>query len=266
MEQIKYEKDISDIEHLDLPRQLKMIRKAYLDFEWGKYVLWLVPDIYIPYDNVVISGEIILQMDGVSAYQSIPCTVRNPYPNTRIYQLGTLAKDKRKRIYGVPLVFDTLEELKRITSVVIEWVVVDENFPQIIHSEYFIDFEVVLDNKVYTIRTKDYPELASFLENDATRTYFSQFDAIYAYWSKDNSVFEEIVLDGHTFNEFSRKPSQAAPKPPAPDYGAIIAKLSSQFDISSCKEIYYYHFISKECLVPQRTADIICESCFGFSD
>ena len=88
--------------------------------------------------------------------------VQQPYPNKRIYQLSLVPQDKRKRIFGIPLVFKTYDEIRELSSVSIDWTVYDtdkacsEVFASHLSVNYRLSFpEIEPDEHFFTINTCD---------------------------------------------------------------------------------------------------------------
>lgn len=105
-----------------LRSQRKMIQKAIPEFDDTKqYVLWLVPDLYTGYSVSDIQATLeIYDVNGAAL--NIPydrLMVRTPYYNKRIFQLGVARG--RYRIFGVPLVFDCLEDMEKIHVIKVKW-------------------------------------------------------------------------------------------------------------------------------------------------
>lgn len=105
-----------------LRSQRKMIQKAIPEFDDTKqYVLWLVPDLYTGYSVSDIQATLeIYDVNGAAL--NIPydrLMVRTPYYNKRIFQLGVARG--RYRIFGVPLVFDCLEDMEKIHMIKVKW-------------------------------------------------------------------------------------------------------------------------------------------------
>lgn len=98
-------------------KQVSELMKHY-DYSDGDWVLWIVSELYEEHSIKQLIGDIeILKTDGSAV--SVSFVSRQPYPNKRIHHLSM--KSSRKRLYGIPLVFKSFEDLKSITDVKIKW-------------------------------------------------------------------------------------------------------------------------------------------------
>ncbi len=112
-----------------IPAFRRMVQKIRPDFdETRQYCLWLVPDYWDAQGlgSAEVDGTVILHdADG----QTIPISdyldtqakfvIRTPYINKSIFQVG-LARGPY-RVFGIPLVTDSLDELLRIRTVCVPW-------------------------------------------------------------------------------------------------------------------------------------------------
>lgn len=220
-------------------RQKKMIHKKDPEFDWNKYVLWLVPDIYVQYEHLINAKIMVSTKDD----QILPLDIQlnRPYCNKRITQISETLKDKRKRMFGIPLLFDTFEEMCAVKNICIEWylllpVSINRNELQIINTNYTVDFEFIDNRKIYTVTTKDFVNLGETV-NDK---YSLEFDCI-------NILRSNL-----------QEPDIAEWKEAIPDR---IKELMGKND-----DIVIYQMSRKEKLIPGEVADILCESSFGFTD
>lgn len=99
-------------------QQVEMVKRHYIDYVDGDWILWIVAKLYHNYETSDIAGIIEIKKVGGDTI-NIPYIVRKPYPNKQINQLSM--RSGRKRLYGIPLVFQTFEELQEITEITIQW-------------------------------------------------------------------------------------------------------------------------------------------------
>lgn len=153
-------------------RQIAELERTNL-YADGKYVLWLVCDMFSEYSDVKKGTVHILTEDKEII---VPQVTRKPYPNKCISQIS-MCCGKRK-IYGIPLIFDTFEELQKIKNIIIVWDqycnAFNENRERIkawaqnieCYNMSFIKGNP--DEKIYTLLSKTYPffssRFASYME------------------------------------------------------------------------------------------------------
>lgn len=99
--------------------EIEMLQRHYMDLTPSDWVLWIIPDLYCHNTVADLQGElVVLKKDG-SNLPLPPYLMRTPYFNKRIVQLSM--RSGRKRLYGIPLVFPTLEALQEISEIYIQW-------------------------------------------------------------------------------------------------------------------------------------------------
>lgn len=86
------------------------------EYTEDKYVLWLVCDMFSVYSGVKQGTVYVVTDTGII---EIPQVTRKPYPNKCISQISKC--NGRKKLYGVPLFFDCLNELQSVKNIVIVW-------------------------------------------------------------------------------------------------------------------------------------------------
>lgn len=172
--------------------QIAMIKKAYPDYQEDKdYVLWVIPDFYHPYacDKVTAKINILKSSNNAFGMSEIRTSLlfsyktRQPYPNKNIYQLSLVPSDKRKQIYGIPLIFHSFDELKEISSVSIDWTVYDTDpaCSVVYASHLFVNYHVSFSEDIgnehfFTLFTYDRLDYA-FGDKEAgdKKHYYEQF-------------------------------------------------------------------------------------------
>lgn len=178
-------------EELELKiRQIEMIQKHYKDYSpENDWVLWIIPELYHQYKIENLKGIIeIKKIDGTKL--NIPYCLRKPYPNKNIDQLAM--KSGRKRLYGIPLVFKSFEELKTISEIIIKWDVYTYWYldgtedPLDLHInnleiKYQLNFKKNIDHPEYhtfTIYSKDniVENFDSGDDKETMKKYYDEFD------------------------------------------------------------------------------------------
>ena len=106
---------------------LEMLRRIYPEYE-NQYVLWLDLNLFTDTESLKTeavfelldeNGHVLYSCDTSDKNNELNLLLRNPYPNKCITQIGR--KCGRKRIYGVPLLFDSYEELIKIKTIRVVW-------------------------------------------------------------------------------------------------------------------------------------------------
>lgn len=258
-------------------KQLAMIKKAYPDYdEKNDFVLWIVPDTYYPFQTEELSCEIeISKKNGEQL--DFPFKIRNPYPNKSLYQAALIHdKDKRKNIFGIPLIFHTFAELETVNRVDIKWKVY-EKYKNIgwvfgMHMRYNVSFkqnEEHPEYRIITIYSKDYLEI-SFESDEAAQDiltkYYEEFDTALTaegtVISYDNE--DPFVMIGNITNDKTREyyPVDNIEE----EFKAELPDMDSIRTLSDCRETPYNNSYREktEILIPEYMADIVPESCFGF--
>lgn len=100
-----------------------MIKKLYQHYTPDQYVLWINASIYAPYNKVNIVGKVFVITKDERILQ-IKSVTRTPYLNKSIYQISKTAG--HRRAFGIPLIFDSFEEISQIKSIRIQWVIQNE--------------------------------------------------------------------------------------------------------------------------------------------
>lgn len=109
--------------------QINMIKKAYPDYQHDNWVLWIVPELIHSTKSVEITGNLSVEKRNGETIELKQC-IRTPYPSKYFNQLSL--KSGRKRLYGIPLIFDSFEELCEISDVIIDWEIYESwNIPNV---------------------------------------------------------------------------------------------------------------------------------------
>lgn len=149
----KYSPEIRDMQIAEIERTN--------DYAEEKYVLWLVCDMFSLYPDVKQGTVHVITDKGEIV---VPQVTRKPYPNKCISHVSRC--NGRRKLYGIPLCFDSLSELQEVKNIVIVW---DQYFISHIRQERinawtknieiyntsFLSNEP--DGKIFTLLSKTYP-------------------------------------------------------------------------------------------------------------
>lgn len=187
----------------------KELEKIYpgLNYE-DKYILWLENKFYFRYVNNYLKGKVqVFKNNEVE----IPLSLRilKPFPN-KSYSLIS-KREGRKALHGIPLIFDTFEELQEIKKIYVEWKLSydtkseNKNYYEA-HMFYNLEFKKDEKSKFYYLSTMDYEYTT--LEKDKMKEYFGKFDDFVhidfyedrSEWNQykgeliDESIVENIIM------------------------------------------------------------------------
>lgn len=270
-------------------RQREMLMRHYADYKDGQYVLWLVPELFFNFSSLEISGEIAI-LTKTGAKMDIPFLVRNPYPNKCIYQLSM--KSGRKRLYGIPLVFDSFEKLCEVSEIRIQWNIfhsiylTDQALKPFmicldqINVRYFISFTGDSKERYYTLYTRDkIPEVAESLEE--ANEYYKEFTLALEYdhnalYGKEGLI-EDMLVEVSSLKEIQGEGERLAKreaeirgflKEVNVPHQTVMEYLHDDLEkIEPLEMNYYQHYYENSViLTPAAAADIDTASCFGFAE
>jgi hypothetical protein len=166
-------------------KQIEVIRKHYPNYSETDWVLWIVADLCHKYDSDIVGTIKIRKKDG--RFIDRPLVLRTPYRNKIIRQLSM--KSGRKRLYGIPLVFDTFEELNSVSDVEIRWDIYEQwslegmDQPLDLHvTSVVVDYQLYFekndskhDHRFFTLFSKD-STAEHFTTNSSADEYYNEFD------------------------------------------------------------------------------------------
>lgn len=278
-------------------RQVEMIKRHYVDYVEGNWVLWIVPTLFHDYESAEIAGNIEIKKR-VDAIQ-IPYMVRTPYPNKHINQLSM--KSGRKRLYGIPLIFQTFEELQKITEITICWSVYEKwnlntkiEKPLDIHFnsltvKYYLSFEQDTkepDNRFFTINSSDkFPYVyEDIVENrrkkglEKGHNYYDEFDTALEVsgsliWYDEGEDTEFVCADifdlkaknGESGRQLTKEEQKNVDymneiRPDKPTINRLLQEVVCTCEMQS----HMCYQERSESLTAKYMADILPESSFGF--
>lgn len=264
-------------------RQKEMLMRHYKDYKEDLYVLWLVPEMYFNFASTEVSGDIKV-ITKTGSQMDIPFLVRTPYPNKCIYQLSM--KSGKKRLYGIPLVFNSFDTLCGVNEIRIQWNI----FRNIFHSlcldqlnvRYFLSFEEDRNKRFYTLYSRDLiPEVAECLGK--TDEYFKEFANALEYdlnalYSQDKLI-EDMLIEVSSLKktEGEKEASDLEKREPeieeflkgtdVPHQAAMEYMQNELKKFGPLEMNYYrYYYENSVMLTPASAADIDTASCFGFAE
>ena len=171
--------------------------KMYPDQDWrNKYVLFVQFDLYWPYAYNSIQAYIGVTMGKVfeeptgdalwdnmhGSYYVPPHIIRKPYPNKRIHSV-CMKNGKRVSNLGIPVLFDTSEELREVCEVTCRWKIRSDDVDYDCHVIQHISFAENADEnrRIYGVGTKERPLMEMAEDNFSMNTAFKQlqdYDAV----------------------------------------------------------------------------------------
>lgn len=107
----KSNKDLPQIRNMQIT---ELMRTG--EYAEDKYVLWLVCDMFSLYSGVRQGTVYVVTDHGII---EAPQVTRTPYPNKCISHISKC--NGRRKLYGVPLFFDSLSDLQSVKNIVIVW-------------------------------------------------------------------------------------------------------------------------------------------------
>ena len=167
---------------LEINKELEKIDSG-IDYK-NKYILWLENRFYFKYLSNYLKGELrVLKADG----SEIPLKLKisKPFPNKNYSLISR--KEGRKTMHGIPLVFDTFEELQEIKKICIDWKLSydteikqpshDTEVKKYVETRIFYNLEFKKDekSKFYYLSTIDY-NYETLEEEEKIKEYFEKFD------------------------------------------------------------------------------------------
>ena len=106
----------------DKLRQIEMVRRKYPHFDPERdYILWIIADLYhpaCPPRTLRRDGQVHIKTRS-GATRIEPQITRTPYPNKSILQAS--GKKGRRCLYGIPILFSSIEELQDVVEIQIHW-------------------------------------------------------------------------------------------------------------------------------------------------
>lgn len=136
------------------------LNKMYPNIEMGnKYILFILGELWFPYLSNYISADIdFVYKDGsIKNYKS---KLRTPYPNKNIRMIS-MTNGRKVCDLGIPIVFDTYEELNSLKTILIRWEIEASTKTKDVIGKYYVqvlydvNFKHIEGKKRYVIHSKD---------------------------------------------------------------------------------------------------------------
>lgn len=182
----KYSMSEGVIEHY------KEVEKHYIEKMYpgvnidDKYVLFLKAELWFPFDYEEIDASVIFNYK--NEHKTYPYKIRTPYPNKNIKQ-ASMVNGRKVCDCGIPVLFDTYEELCELTSVDITWRISafdsDDDLNVIyVRVHYDLEFTYEEGKRIYGLYSKDNTlDSFSVMEGKdyyekSVSNYLNEFDVI----------------------------------------------------------------------------------------
>lgn len=274
-------------------QQIEMIKRHYPDYVIDRdFVLWIVSDFFYPY-KAMIQGQVQITKSNGKEIEILQVT-RKPYPNKKIQQISM--KSGRKRLYGIPLVFHSFQELCEVKEVLIRWDIfspiylrenempLDLNVKNVV-VRYKLKFEMDSIHEEYhffTVHSYDYV-LEAFDDDtdDRYKQYYKEFDLAFnmsgvCEMEKDEMrILPSMISNIYDLTGFIEKEKSCITNKDMEVF-AYLSKLKQDYEmirrnlqeVSIKDEIQWdgYYYERAEVLTATSIADIVPEPSFGFKN
>lgn len=148
----------------NLPHYKRLYEHIGLDYK-GQAVLHILADLWCPYEADNITATISCYLKG----QDTPLVVdktftERPYPNKKVV---TISKrfGRKKTQEGIPVVFDSIEELLKVERVEIIWQI-DTFQHEYVIADYPIQFAPPTQSNIYSLNTYERTPLSDERKKD----------------------------------------------------------------------------------------------------
>lgn len=137
---------------------LEQIIRKYPDYEPDEYILWIDSSIFLPVQWRTMSVKILLKNDNGELIKSIlnveDFKIGKPFPNKALHQMRL--KNGRGSVFGIPLRFNTFDELSKIKHIDIVWEIgfelKHETYNSLTTIHYDVEFLPDEHKRMYTIK------------------------------------------------------------------------------------------------------------------
>ena len=156
----------------------------------NKYILILEAELYYEYNFNKLTADLTFKFEEDCDINCVKngCDIKNfkirkPYSNKK-YNALDMKKGRRVFDGGIPLIFDTFEDLKKLKSIVIDWEIDNSIYIRI---KYDLKFEKDDVNRIYSVGSRD------ILVKEYNSEYINQFDLVLVN-SKEKEAFSDIYV------------------------------------------------------------------------
>ena len=178
--------------------ELIELEKMYPGISSARYTLFVQAKLWIPFETQNIEGNVVFINEEETF--NFDTKVRTPFPNKTV-SLISMRRGRKVSNLGIPLTFDSFEELNKLKSVVINWKVSLTNENDVeeinyIQVKYNLDTIYSVDKHVYSISSHD-SVIESFKEKEKCDSYIDKYDEVIIISRKMSSMdFEYEYLRG----------------------------------------------------------------------
>lgn len=190
--------------------QIEMLKRYHKDYVDTDYVLWIIPELF--HDTVLNLSEqnisLIIEKENGETI-NVNGILRKPYPNKKLIQYSM--QSGKQKLFGVPLIFKTFEELCQTKGIFIEWNIDDEYDKSKLNIEYNLSFEKHEnpEYRFYTVFSKD----TICIKKEEYLKEFDYTDNISLASDEENcnlnyfKNFKKETLKGEYMGDFHAEPS-----------------------------------------------------------
>lgn len=190
--------------------QIEMLKRYHKDYVDTDYVLWIIPELF--HDTVLNLSEqsisLIIEKENGETI-NVNGILRKPYPNKKLIQYSM--QSGKQKLFGVPLIFKTFEELCQTKGIFIEWNIDDEYDKSKLNIEYNLSFEKHEnpEYRFYTVFSKD----TICIKKEEYLKEFDYTDNIFLASDEENcnlnyfKNFKKETLKGEYMGDFHAEPS-----------------------------------------------------------
>lgn len=193
-------KEINKILSLKHLKQLNRLMKEHFQTDEinGKSILIISSELYHPFIEREVQGEVKIYRQGKEIKPLRPSVVRHPLVSSSLWTIDNLKK-RKSFIPGVPFIFDSINDLKELEKILITWIEKEHQSEKILEIECFLEetpLKETINSQInyFFLGTFDYfPETLTFFEKDVVENYISKLQEIITEENIDNTdTFEEI--------------------------------------------------------------------------
>lgn len=145
----------------------------------NKYILFVKGELYFPFSYESIEGSIdFIYKDDIKNFKT---KIRTPYPNKHL-KVISMMNGRSGCNYGIPILYNSYEELQELKSVQIKWKIHLTNADKreetlYLHVLYNLKFEYEEGKRIYSIFSKD-NVLYDNKDTDMLQKYVEEFEKV----------------------------------------------------------------------------------------
>lgn len=172
----------------------------------NKYILFLQLELWYPFEADEINVEVLIneEIKYLPKYK-----IRTPYPNKNIRQISMVNK-KRVCDYGMPLIFNSYNELCDLSTIDINWSIKSKTINNedeliLVKIQYKVDYIYEENKRIYVLHSKD-NSLDSFIVMEGkdyyektVSNYIKEYDQIAVVSIYKNEITKDMIK-GYDFD------------------------------------------------------------------